>query len=74
MPLSRGLSSSFTVLLIVGGIAGCGLGEGPGGPRELPPENAAVAKVTPRPAKKVRIPKNFHPGASQKSVKGEYAD
>jgi hypothetical protein len=70
----RGLSRAIPVLLTVGGLAGCGLGEGPGGPRELPPENAAVAKVTPRPAKKGPIPKNFIPGNPNRRLKGEAGD
>jgi hypothetical protein len=74
MDQHKGLFRLFILIPAVGGLAGCNLGEGPGGPRELPPENAAVAKVAPRVVKRARLPKNAVPLPTNRDVKGKYAD
>jgi len=64
----------FLLVLAVGDLAGCGSDAGLGGPREQP-EPTAVAKSPPPVARGKRpLPRNVIPGASNRDVKGKYAD
>jgi hypothetical protein len=75
---SRGTPRAVFLALTLAavGLPGCGSGD-PGGPRELPPQTTPVpvskglTRVAPR---KWPVPKNYIPGASNRDVKGKYAD
>jgi hypothetical protein len=74
MSRSRRLTRALALAAGLGCLSGCGYLDGPGGPSELPPENLAVAKSPPKAVKKARIPKNFIPGNTNRSLKGGSGD
>jgi len=68
----RRLIQTFS-LLVVGGsfVPGC---SGGGNQKQLAPPPKIIASTSPKPQRKVPLPKYINPNASNRDLKGDYAD